>query len=152
MKWVKCLQYAQYDFKKLKNWYIFCHFTKNHVQVRFSLTRTKLRAQARTKKNWRTKGSRTGAFLAFISDIHRILYVSVDHVDVRNDPPARWPSSTSKFFKKICAGLSSHFLYLFRKPHLYIQIVFETPGRIWTSFRFLREFYQQCNVTTVFSF
>ena len=50
----------------------------------FSQQRTKMRAQIH-KKKLKTNCLRMGALLGVISDIHWVLWVSVDAVHVRND-------------------------------------------------------------------
>ena len=62
-----------------------------------------------TQKNWRTNRLRMGALLMVISDIHRVHTKQEDPVNVRNDPPARYPSSSCMFFKFSGVNLGSDF-------------------------------------------
>ena len=61
------------------------------------------------QKMWRTNGLRTSALLGFIYDIHRVLLVSPDPVDVLNEPQqgtCPQVSCSSNFLMWICGVIS----------------------------------------------
>ena len=70
-----------------------------------------LKGEPSLYQNWAVwaNGLRTGALLGFISDIHRVLWVSAHPVDVRNERHQGIRPQAFKFFKFSDVNLESNF-------------------------------------------